>query len=1138
MLRLYHSNDLEILKELLVHQMQQGDPDPFLPEQILVQSQGMAHWLKLNLSSSLGIAANLDFPLPSSFVWKIYNAVKPDLPERSHFEKSPMTWKLMRLLPELIEEPVFAPVAHYLEGDTSGLKCFELAENIADTFDQYLIYRPDWILNWEAGLDDIEGGDISLHAWQPELWRRLVKDSDGLGHSLFHRARLTDQLTEIVRKGHKGLKTLFPHQKPRIFVFGIAALPGAYWNVLQAISEYIDVHYFLLNPCRNFWGDLITEKARLKLLQRDPAIAEYFTGGNPLLASWGKNGRDFITLVHETAELADNPVQDVDAFADNEKHDLLHRVRQDILTLQDSSQIAFSPEALQSSEQKQLVRKDDSSIRFVSAHSPLREVQILHDQILGWFDQDEHKGTEKALQPRDIVVMVPDIDIYGPYIEAVFGSAPDHLRVPWAIADQAMSRENPVIDSFLKLLMLPDSRFTVSDAMALLEVPAIGEQFGISAAELDSIKPWLVRANIRWGLDGEHRQDLNLPGWEENSWLKGLKQLLLGLAMPDSGVALDHEWPVASIEGAQSELYGRLVAFIDRIGYWRGQMGIDGDAEHWHGKLQKLISDFYPVDSVAGNVSDQLVIQTIRDRLQEWTEELQQSAFTDSLSHSVVLRYLRKTLGKQVGWQRFLAGPVNFCTLMPMRSIPFRVICMLGMNDEDYPRRVPPQGFDLMAQGRYRRGDRSRREDDRYLFLEALCSAQDRLYISYRGRDNRENNELQPCVLVSELIDYIANSHVLEGDQALPHSESAENIRQWLIAEHALQPFNSAYFREDDSSQSYQPVWASVAALSSEAAENDENIPGHGFSTDYIPDNRETHIRQNPDLDDLKEFLMNPARFFMRRRLKVNLNLYWEDTRDDEIFLPDALMNYQFLHGLIQSMLDDNAQEYIERQKAAGNLPAAALADHIIRQGIEKVQPLADELLQLMPERHFIPPSTHTIDIGDYQLSGQLDKLVSNMEHQSQVHYRSGSLHGAVVMNLWLDHVFACASEKPVQFSTGLGLSKTGTEQIRFDPVPQQRAKEILSELVTVSEEGYQSPQPFFPKLAWKYVNTPEEKRSKILSDELNAEISELHDPDVQRCFGADVADSDFIGKATVLWEKILAPLNEFRHQEDPEELQ
>ena len=197
MFKLYHSNNQDVLKTLLVEQMRQGDPDPFVAEQILVQSQGMAHWLKLNISETLGIAANIEFPLPSSFVWKVYNAVKPDLPERSHFEKDSMTWKLMRLLPELKGEPLFAPIAHYMEGDDTGLKTYTLAEKIADTFDQYLVYRPDWLLKWEQGEDQIEDAQVDSQPWQPELWRRLVKLSEDLDHSLFHRARCGQDLQRV-----------------------------------------------------------------------------------------------------------------------------------------------------------------------------------------------------------------------------------------------------------------------------------------------------------------------------------------------------------------------------------------------------------------------------------------------------------------------------------------------------------------------------------------------------------------------------------------------------------------------------------------------------------------------------------------------------------------------------------------------------------------------------------------------------------------------------------------------------------------------------------------------------------------------------------------------------------------------------
>jgi len=1212
MFRLYHSNDLDVLKELLVHQMKQGDSDPFIPEQILVQSQGMAHWLKLQVAESLGIAANIEFPLPSSFVWKVYNSVKPDLPERSHFEKESMTWKLMRLLPTLLEEELFAPIAHYLHSDEdlsnqekpsrknlSQQKVFALAEKIADTFDQYLVYRPDWLLTWEAGNDEIEDGDISNQPWQPELWRRLVADSDQLGHSLFHRARLTDQLVGIVRAGKEGLKDLLPassaEKTSRIFVFGIAALPGTYWQVLNAISEHVDVHFFLLNPCRNYWGDIVNEKTRAKLLQKDPSLASYLTVGNPLLASWGKLGRDFVTLTHEAANEGGRELyfQDIEAYVDSrneQERNLLKSIQNDFLELNNRSEAAFGLTALKNSHAKLAIDKSDQSIQFVSAHSPLREVQTLFDQMLSWFDQDaltnNHENADQAsdrLKPRDILVMVPDIDVYAPYIEAVFGSAADELRIPWAIADQALNKENLVIDSFLRLLQLPTSRLTITDVIEFLEVPAIAQRFEIELNDLDQIKHWLSKANIRWGLDDSHRSDLGLPSWDDNSWFKGLQQLLLGLVMPNNAHALDQYWPVSGVMGSQGELLGKLIAFVDQLGNWyqilhqqtqKDQRTVEAPLlkEAWQDLLLRLIADFYPNQAVDENgLSDQLVLQKIRDQIQRWQQELELAAFDQGLSHGVVLQYLTGCLTKQVGWQRFLAGPVNFCTLMPMRSIPFKVVCMLGMNDEDYPRRVPPQGFDLMAQGGYRRGDRSRREDDRYLFLEAVIAAQDKLYISYRGRDSRENNELQPCVLVSELIDYIANGYVLKGDEHLPHKESDKSLRQHLIREQLLQPFNIEYYNtglsdtklsdiaghdNNHSQQSYQKLWQQVAVASNEIEKGlDVGLESNqDFISQALVDDRDDNIRFYPELTDIKLCLINPAKFFMQRRLKVNLTQYWDETEVDEPFSLDSLQSYLLNEALLETQLEGRAEVFKQQQKSLGNLPVAGFAEYILSRSEERIAPLVEEVQSQLPSIGKMPPQSDSITIADYQLAGQLEHLINNDGLQQVFHFRSGGFKAKQILALWLEHLFVCAStgdssaanddESPggirrgitVGNSIGMGVDKEGgIERCEFSPVKCEMAKQYLLELIEFMNLCYTQPQPFFLQLALGYLIAEPDKREAILSKASDSEFSELNDEFVWRCFSNPLEEDEltFLTAQAGLWQHLLQPLLDHRVTEE-----
>lgn len=1180
MFRLYHSNDLDVLKELLVHQMKQGDSDPFIPEQVLVQSQGMAHWLKLQVAESLGIAANIEFPLPSSFVWKVYNSVKPDLPERSHFEKESMTWKLMRLLPTLIAEEsskeLFAPIAHYLEGKSNELginqqKVFALAEKIADTFDQYLVYRPDWLLAWEAGNDEIEGGDISNQPWQSELWRRLVAESKQLGHSLFHRARLTDELVDIVREGKEGLNSLLPtssaDRPARIFVFGIAALPGTYWQVLNAISEHVDVHFFLLNPCRNYWGDIVNEKTRAKLLQKDANLANYFTVGNPLLASWGRLGRDFVTLTHEAANEGgrERYFQDIEAFVEvGEKgvgKNLLENIQLDFLELKNRSEAAFGIDALEHSRAKVVFEKNDQSIQFVSAHSPLREVQTLFDQMLAWFDQNN----DGELKPRDILVMVPDIDIYAPYIEAIFGSASEDQRIPWAIADQALNKENLIIDSFLRLLKLPSSRLTITDIIEFLEVSAIAQKFNIELTDLEQIKHWLRSANIRWGLDESHRSDLGLPSWDDNSWFKGLQQLLLGLVMPDNAHALDQYWPVSAVMGSQGELLGKLMAFVDQLSHWyqllhKQTSGNVLTYQQWQDVLLDLIGDFYPSQALDENgLNDQLVLQKIRDQIQRWQQELALAGFDQGLSHGVVLQYLTGCLTKQVGWQRFLAGPVNFCTLMPMRSIPFKIVCMLGMNDEDYPRRVPPQGFDLMAQGAYRRGDRSRREDDRYLFLEAVCAAQDKLYISYRGRDSRENNELQPCVLVSELIDYLANGYVLTGDEHLPHKKSEKSLREHLIREQLLQPFNSRYFiaqHADDKSyfqQSYHKLWQQVAVASDELAIATqaglakqgvpESLSSRGFLSQPLNDDRDNSLRLSPELDDIKQCLINPCKFFMQRRLKVNLSQYWDEIEVDEPFSLDSLQTYLLNEALLENQLEGRQDVFKQQQKSLGNLPAAGFGDYLLGLSENKIAALVKEVKNTLPGIGKMPPQSNSLTLEEYQLSGQLEHLIDNEGSLQVFHFRSGGFNAKKIISLWLEHLFMCAiaDDNSIGHSMGLGVNKEGElDRYEFTPVSREMAQQYLLTLIEFMDSCYCQPQPFFLQLALSYLRVEGEKQEGILEKSLDSEFSELNDEFVQRCFSQAIDEDyvEFLSAQASLWQELLAPLIEHlvNESDDPED--
>lgn len=1114
MLRVYHSNDLEMLKGALIRQIQSDPLDFFEKEAILVQSQGMSHWLKLQLADGLGVTAQVDFPLPSNFIWRVFNLLEPELPERSHFDKAIMAWKLYRLLPELAQQPECEAIAHYLTAENDSIKCYQLAHNIADVFDQYLVYRPDWLLAWEQGHNDVEGEDLGAQRWQPVVWRALIKDSEALNHSLEHRALLIKKLPELIKQHKERLHSL----PKRLFVFGIAALPGAYWQVLEAIADVIDVHFFLLNPCQNFWGDIISDQQRLKILAREPATELIMDRGNPLLASWGKLGKDFLTLVNESAT---DQLHEVELFyqAPTSQNNLLQYLKNDILELNDRQQHAFTAEALSHSQFKQCIDANDRSLRFVSAHSPLREVQQLYDQILYWLD------THPELKPRDIVVMVPDINQYAPYIDAVFSSHNGRFKqedntegkyqIPWAISDQAIAAEDPIVESFLQLLNLPDSRFTLPEVFDLLDVPAIRSRFQINLDELEQVRDWLMQAQVRFGLDGKQRQQQGMPNFEQNSWHKGLKQLLLGYALPNTESDFMGDYPVFAVEGSEGEVLGKMMAFIDALSHWQGALNQAQRSEQWQAVLADLIDDFYEPEEQELNS-----VQGIRQAIAQWLEDAELSALHTELPIKILALWFNEHLGTQTGWQRFLAGPVNFCTLMPMRSIPFKAVCLLGMNDSDYPRRVTPLGFDLMQSKPVRLGDRSRREDDRYLFLEAVSSALDYLYVSYRGRSALDNGELQPSVLVAELRDYLADSFCLETDQDQPHEQSRQRFLAWLTDELPLQPYNAKRFVSGAQSvPAYQHLWKDVAAAefagqTTELSWQESALP--------LPEDLNT---EQVAMQDIVTALSDPCQFFIRRRLQSTLNIDWQEKLSTEPFANDGLEAYQLKSDWLKSLqqhpqaVDDIElfnQHFISQQQALGHLPVNELGKISGMKVAADTEALLEAIQPLMQTP--IENESLSLVIGDTEILGELQQAytasASDLSSHYFLYYQVSALKGKHLLEAWLKLLIATATDAPTQKARLFALDKGQLQQVEL----VAPAKTTAIELLTLALDWYwlcwHKPIPHLPNTLHRLIeewnkitrttdddeDDSEEMRGKYILELLQNEFGELVSPYLQRC--------------------------------------
>jgi exodeoxyribonuclease V gamma subunit len=1080
-----HGNRLDDLRSLVVSWMRRYPLAPLENEIALVQSNGIAQWLKLALAEDpqdddlggCGIAAAVDVQLPGSFMWQLYRTVlgSNEIPAASLLDKAPLTWRLMRLLPALIDQPHFEPLRRFLTDDTDLRKRYQLSERLADLFDQYQVYRADWLEDWAAGrhqLRNVRGEAKALtpaNCWQAELWRALLLDvgEEGMAQS---RAGVHQRFMEHIHR----LDAAPVGLPARVIVFGISSLPAQALEALAGLARFSQVLLCVHNPCRHHWADIVADKDLLRHQYKrqarktgmpvvlDPQALHQHA--HPLLAAWGKQGRDYINLLdsHDEPGNYRSAFKDgrIDLFSEASPTNMLNQVQDDILELRPLDETRATWSAVNIS--------DDRSIRFHVAHSAQREVEILHDQLLARFSKDPD------LRPRDVIVMVPDIDSYAPHIRAVFGQIErdDRRFIPFTLADQGQRGREPLLIAVEHLLKIPDSRFPVSEILDLLDVPALRARFKIAERDLPTLHRWIEGAGIRWGLDATQREGLGLPAsLEQNSWHFGLRRMLLGYAV-GAGVASDGIEPYDEIGGLDAALIGPLVALIDALQVAHSELSSPAIAQDWGARLQGLLQLFFLAES---EHDDYLLVQL--EQLREtWLETCTLVGLEDELPLTVVREAWLAGLDQGRLSQRFLAGSVNFCTLMPMRAIPFKLVCLLGMNDGDYPRAQPPLDFDLMGSD-YRPGDRSRREDDRYLLLEALLSARDQLYISWVGRSIRDNSERPPSVLIGQLRDHLAAGWTLQGS-VLPMDDAKRDPGQQLLhaltLEHPLQPFSAQYFHEHTGFFSFAREWQVLH----EARTLEPTTPMLA-----------AHEQEEPlNLAQLQDFLRNPVKHFFSQRLKIYFETVEAPLADEEPFVLNALERYSLSDSLLNAALThaDDIDQALEAQalklQGSGLLPMAGFGSSLREELIEPLPDLLQrhqDLLQLWPQSlSSALPVSHTWQ--QVSLEGWLGGLRSNARGEYLLITAIPNSIGSKktrkwhrLIRPWVLHLVACANGLPL--STALVASD---ETLMLGPLDQPSATQQLNDLLAAWQSGMQRPLPVAVKTAFAWLGQNDESKA------------------------------------------------------------
>lgn len=1033
-----HGNRQELLARHLAARLG-ADPLPiFEREVVVVQSGGMARWLQMFLAEALGIATQLRFTFPAGYLWELFGRVLPEVPRETPFASDIMTWQLLRLMPTAPDADAFAPLHRYLaDGDT--VKRHGLARKLAQCFDSYLAYRPEWVGAWLSGK---QAGLGEHEAWQAWLWQQIGKEAGELPEA--HPAELFFKALES--------DISLAHKLPRrITVFGIGAMPPPYLDIFKRLGRHIDVSFYLVNPCREYWGDLVTQRALARAALETPEALPLLESGHPLLGSLGQVTRaSFERLAGEN---------DVELFVEPGEASLLDVLQGDLLDMR-----------RRDADERVPLAADDHSIQFHVCHGATREIEVLQDRLLKLFADDP------TLQPHDVLVLTPDIVSIAPLIEAVFAAegpaAGDAFRtrhgIPYTIADRPLELEAPLLRAFNALLDLAHGRFDAESVLGVLEQPCVAERFGFDADALDMARAWVGGSGIRWGLSGAARGERGLPDDDTHTWHFGLKRMLLGMALPEkAGALFDATLPFDLIEGVRAQVLGKLLGFMDALETAMRQLGRERSVADWAELLPQLCERFcYDEARLAfADTSAQRAVHALRTTLQQLAKSAQQAACDEAVPLDVMRRELKARLDDMPPGWAFLGGGVTFAQLLAYRGMPARVVCLIGMNDGVFPRNPAVPGFDLLSRHR-RPGDRELRAEDRHAFLEALLSAREFLHVSWSGRGVRDNAELPPSMLVAELRDAIDQTAYVAAKRVSPVSASAA-----LTVQHRLQAFSPRYFDGSDARlYSHAAHYAHAATVA-----RGKRAEAQPFLAQILPEAPPELLTITPQ--QFLNFFRNPAQHLLRHRLGIHLEESEGLLDTVEPFAPDGLSRYQLRTQLVEDWqvgVHDREHAFA-LARARGMLPHGAAGEVWFGQLWDEFAPFAERIAGFMGRP--LPPARIDLEFGGVHVQGSIGNMyetefeIHDCSPTVHVDWRVGKRRPVDRLSQWLQHLLLCQAGHAG--SSVLFTSDGDSWLGQFDP--HMPGSEGIETLFEIYRRGCSELLPFFPATSLHWLEAQRE---------------------------------------------------------------
>lgn len=977
------SNDLSALAKELITVMRQNKPGVFKPVYVITQTEGMNNWLREKIASINGIAANIEFLRLNDIINKIFLAAG------GRYYQSLSSNELSWLLFDILQQPGFIKrfpeVADYYSSSPSisDSKRMELARRLADILDQYQVYRQDILKGWE---NDNLSSNSEEERWQKELWLAVRLKA---GVQFPSKAATSDF---ILKKCNDPIvATTIKEQLPAVFIFGTVLLTAYHRDLLLSISQLIPVYLFLPNPAPEIYWYEDKSKREIFYLQRKGKNIESDIISNPLLLDWGKLIQNTFQLLFNNDEVIN--LYETTDHSSFQKDTLLHSI-QYYLSSNDvpAENDFFSDDLLQ-----------DESLVIQSCHSPAREVQTLYNYLVRLTDQNPGDYAS-----RDIVVQVTDINLYASYIRSVFDNAPYKFR--YTIADESYTSSDSLSAALYAILTMDDRDLTAENVLQLLDFSCIRNHYGIT--NIDAVRNIVDVANIRHGINGTTANDSIYV-----SWKYGLQRIMYGICISGGdryGEGPESFYPLDITEGSGANDIIHFCYFTETLLHFIEKKNEVLLLHEWAGYVLDIMHHFVFDDEKNDSEEYRLLIKQI-ENISNIEEH-----FSQKVSYAVFAQQFLPQLNNAIHEYRYSVGGITFCSLIPMRSIPFRIVAMLGLDFDKFPRKENKTGFDLMAL-HPRPGDRSLKMNDKHLFLETILSAGDHLYLSYKGQSILDNSNRPPSILLDQLIAFIES-----------HSTNRENVLKFLLTKQPLHNFSNLYGNKDGFYNYLLEQKEIVNIKNTNPVETEENKT----------------IR----FKDFISFFKDPVKFYYNKVLHIYYEEQTYTLPESEIFELDHLGKWSLKKSWLYEK-EESLEDFTTVQIQLGNLP-------LKNSGRLEMQLLADEMEHRkkeffkLTENAFESVMHISLNIGGFKIEGAIENVFGSKVLFPCLSKREGkhlfvTYLGALVL--------AASDSKQEVFFVGSNIQKAKS-------IDRTKAMNYLAELISVYHEGMKNILFFMPE--------------------------------------------------------------------------